>query len=155
MISTSVVGALRSIAQENDGLLRAEDVVKAARPPASPLHSRFEWEDGKAAREFRLEQARKLIRTTVEYIQVEGRAKEIRVFCALTPDRIAEGGGYREMTAVMKNHRWREQLLADARAEMKAFQARYSRLRELESVIREMGKVLTAEKDGSRVVKSA
>ena len=55
----------------------------------------------------------------------------------------------------MKNHRWREQLLADARAEMKAFQARYSRLRELESVIREMGKVLTAEKDGSRVVKIA
>jgi hypothetical protein len=49
------------------GVLRAEDVVQAARDPASPLHDRFEWDDEKAAEQHRLAQARTLIRTvTIE-----------------------------------------------------------------------------------------
>ena len=44
-----------------DNALHAEDVVSAARDPISPLHGKFEWEDSKAAQQYRLWQARKLI----------------------------------------------------------------------------------------------
>ena len=66
MATDAVVSALRSIAAKNDGLLKPEDVVEAARPANSPLHTRFTWDDSAAAHQFRLEQARTLIRTTIQ-----------------------------------------------------------------------------------------
>lgn len=43
------------------GRFAPKDVVKAARPKSSPLHKYFEWDDSKAADEFRLQQARMLV----------------------------------------------------------------------------------------------
>lgn len=42
---------------------KLSDVVDAARPKESPLHRFFEWDNGKAARKFRIEQARWLVRS--------------------------------------------------------------------------------------------
>jgi hypothetical protein len=39
-----------------------EDVVDVAKDPSHPLHDAFEWDDTEAARQYRLEQARYLIR---------------------------------------------------------------------------------------------
>lgn len=44
------------------GELSAHDVLDDARDPSSPLHSRFEWDDSVAGEEYRLGQARDLIR---------------------------------------------------------------------------------------------
>ena len=44
-----------------DNALHAEDVVAAARDPLSPLHSKFQWDDSKAAHRYRLWQARQII----------------------------------------------------------------------------------------------
>lgn len=51
------------------GGLRPSKVVEAARPETSPLHSEFEWDDSKAGREYRLEQARRLIRVAVTVVE--------------------------------------------------------------------------------------
>lgn len=45
------------------GRLTPALVVRDAKNPASPMHDVFEWDDGKAARLYREEQARALIRT--------------------------------------------------------------------------------------------
>lgn len=42
---------------------KLSDVVEAARPKEAPLHRFFEWDNGKAARKFRIEQARWLVRS--------------------------------------------------------------------------------------------
>jgi hypothetical protein len=139
-----VVKALRSIAEQNGGLLKPEDVVESARPLKSPLHSKFTWDDTEAAHQFRLEEARKLIRTTIEYIEVGGKDHSYRVFCSLTPDRDNKGGGYRETTAVLSNRQFRNQLLEDARSEMERFSSKYERLQELAGVIKEIRKALAA-----------
>ena len=55
--------AIAAIAESNGGRLTPELVVEAARDPASPLHSHFEWDDPKAAAAHRLDQARTLIRS--------------------------------------------------------------------------------------------
>jgi hypothetical protein len=47
------------------GELTPEAVVEDARHPASPLHSLFEWDDTQAAHQYRLVQARAVIRAVI------------------------------------------------------------------------------------------
>ncbi|HUD75319.1 MAG TPA: hypothetical protein VMQ76_09630, partial [Terracidiphilus sp.] len=68
MSNPVIIDALRAIADKNGGLLLPEKVVEAARPVSSPLHSWFEWNDNKAAENYRIWQARQLIRVTVQTI---------------------------------------------------------------------------------------
>jgi hypothetical protein len=54
---------LERIAEASDDELRPEAVVEAARFASSPLHPLFEWSDTVAAREYRLQQARTIVRS--------------------------------------------------------------------------------------------
>ncbi len=111
------------------GVLRPEAVVEAARPAASPLHGWFEWDNGKAAHEHRLAQARRLINATVTVLGRE--EQEVRAYVSLTNER---GEGYRATQDVMRKAPLRAQLLADALAELKRVQNRYAGLKELAQV---------------------
>src|SRR5690606_11240128 len=53
---------LETIKARDNGELRPSAVVEAARDKRNPLHSQFEWDDKVAAHEYRLSQARALIR---------------------------------------------------------------------------------------------
>lgn len=125
-----IIRELKQIAAENDGLLLPEQVVRAARPKTSPLHSRFEWNEGRAAHAYRIWQARQLIRVVVEHIPQSREPTE--VFVSLTTDR--KDGGYRIQTEVLSDRQMREQLLADALAELELFREKYRKIRELASV---------------------
>ena len=129
-----IVDELHRIANENGGILRAEAVVAAARNKNSPLHPKFEWDDSEAAEQYRLWQARTLIRVTVSYTEDDKDKMPVRVFVSLTPDRKENGGGYRTMVSVMSNREQREQMLTDAHAEMDLFMAKYNALKELSEV---------------------
>lgn len=155
MTDGKVIAALRSLADGNGGVLRPEEVVKAARPIKSALHDKFTWDDSEAAHQFRLEEARRLIRTTIQYLEVDGKDKSFRVFCSLTTDRSEDGGGYREISAVLSNKTFRDQLVADAYAEMGAFKNRYEKIKELAGVIREIRKALAANEEDSESSKIA
>jgi hypothetical protein len=134
---------LRRISQENDGVLKPEAVVEAARPKGSPLHSQFDWNNSEAAEKWRIHQARNLIRVTVEWLNVPGKSEpvEIRPFVSLTTDRKNEGGGYRETLVVLRNKESRDQLLADALAELQAIEQKYAALQELAEVFAASRKV--------------
>jgi chorismate mutase len=56
-------GEMERIRTANGGILEAEDVLSAASNPKSPLHPMFEWDDRTAAHNYRLDQARELIRS--------------------------------------------------------------------------------------------
>lgn len=119
------------MARANSGLLKPETVLEAARPPTSPLHSRFDWDDTEAAEKYRLWQARQLIRTCVEYIP--GVAAPMEIFVSLSGDRY-DGRGYRITTEVVRDEDLRAQMLEDALAELDVFRIKYRRLRELAAV---------------------
>jgi hypothetical protein len=129
---------LRRIAKQNGGLLLPETVVREARPKASPLHSRFEWDDGEAADNWRLWQARQLIKVVVEHIA--GVACPTEVFVSLSPDR-HRGNGYRVVTEVMGDEQMRGIMLQDALDELEVFKFKYRRLRELAAVFSAISKV--------------
>lgn len=130
-----VKNELKRLAAENDGRLRAEDVVAAAREVTSPLHTQFEWDDTIAGEKYRLAQARALIRVTVEYVNEP--PVETRVFVSLTSDRKRDPG-YRVVADVMNSEQHREQLLRDAMQEMRHFQAKFRELKELVAVFTAM-----------------
>lgn len=60
--STPVIQRELERIYRRDGHLTASAVVEAAAPADSPMHECFTWDDSEAAREYRLSQARKLIK---------------------------------------------------------------------------------------------
>ena len=136
---------LERLARLHGGVLTPEAVVKAARPKSSVLHSRFEWDDSDAAEKYRLWQARQLMRVVVQYEAVGTREPvEVRVMTSLSTDRSGDTRGYRVTTAVLEDPAHRAQLLADAKEEMRKFQAKYQQLTELAEVFIAMENVIGA-----------
>ncbi len=141
MKDETILAELKRIADDHGGVLRACDVVEEARRVVSPLHSRFEWDDSAAAEKWRIEQAGQLIRVSVQYLQINGETTSVRAFVSLRSDRAEDGGGYRQTVSVLSDDAYREQLLDDALAELKAFQQKYSHLKELARVFSAAKKV--------------
>jgi hypothetical protein len=145
--TAKIVAELKRLARKNGGLLKPETVVEAARPETSPLHSRFEWDDSVAGEKYRIWQARQLIRVTVEVCERTNEPME--VFVSLTTDRRPEdteagdevASGYRVMTEVLTDAELREQMLADALAELKWFKEKYKHLCELAEVFSAIDRV--------------
>jgi hypothetical protein len=137
----AVTKELKRIAAAHGGELQPKTVVDAARFKTSVLHHYFDWNDSSAAEKYRLWQARMLIRVLVSYVETsDGERVPCRVFVSLTPDR-EDDSGYRITTAVLSDPAQRQQLLADAKAEMKRFMLKYRRLTELAEVFTAMQKV--------------
>lgn len=138
--NVKTIAALKKLSRVHGGLLLPEVVVAAARPVASPLHEYFTWDDTEAAEKFRLVEARRLLNVTVEYLKHGKEETAYRVFCSLSSDR--REGGYRVTAQVMSNVQLREQLLEDAREEMKLFAKKYHALNELAEVFAAIRKAL-------------
>jgi hypothetical protein len=130
-----VVAAIKSLCSAN-GTISPEMVVEAARSPKSPLHAHFTWDDTEAAEQYRLIEARTLLRVTVEYLPLPQR-EMVRAFVSLGSDRLA-GDGYRVTASVLSDADLREQLLLDAHRDIQMFMKRYKRLKELTEVIAAM-----------------
>lgn len=60
------------------GELKPVDVVEESKPKAAPLHPCFEWNDTKAATEFRLHQARNII-NIVQVTTTDARGRKCTV----------------------------------------------------------------------------
>ena len=142
--TNAVVAELKRIAKANGGLLQPETVVEESRDEDSPLHSRFQWDDTVAGQQYRIWQARQLIRVTVEVLA--GTEETTEVFVSLTTDRERESGGYRTMVSVLSNNDMRSQLLEDAKNEMRLFENKYAKLTELAEVFSAMKKARKAKK---------
>lgn len=99
-----------TIAAANHGVLIPEQIVEAARDPASPLHEEFEWDDSVAAQQHRLNQARTLIRSirvmlTIEHISIPSRAY------VHDPD-LAKAQGYAPVAQLRTNEERAQRALA-------------------------------------------
>lgn len=132
MKSEIVQEELLRIAAKNGGIVKPEVVVHEAADEDSPLHECFTWDDTEAAHQYRIWQARQLIRVVVHMIPQSTTPQ--RVFVSLSPDRNDDGGGYRVMATVLSDEDRRKQLLADALDELRVFEEKYKCLKELAHV---------------------
>jgi len=138
-MNKKVISELKRIANEHNGILQPETVVERARPASSPLHSRFQWDNSKAAHQYRIWQARQLISVSVEML--EGDKGSAPVFVSLKSDRQREHGGYRILTDVLSDAQMREQMLHEALEELNCFQLKYQKLKQLSVVFKAVRQV--------------
>jgi hypothetical protein len=80
---------------ERDGEVVASVLVDEARPEDSPAHPAFEWRDDVAAEEYRLEQARRLIRRVT--IHVDNQPEKLAHVVADTGE-----GYYKPLSAIVQ-----------------------------------------------------
>lgn len=102
---------LEKLANQNGGILMVDDVIEAAKDKSCVLHHHFEWDDTEAAKAYRKEQARSLIRKC-KIVLVDMPSAEIRAFTSLPSDR-ESGGGYRLTSTVLNDQQMRLEFMHD------------------------------------------
>ena len=132
---------LMNIREKNGGELTPEAVVEASKDEGSVLHSVFEWNDELAAFKWRVEQARMLIKNISVTITTEKSVKTYRAIVSIVP---SDGGErtYSPLPEVIKDDAAYKCLLAQAKEEAQNYVEKYSQLKELNGVKREMLKVI-------------
>lgn len=116
--------------------LTPEIVVDVARDEASPLHARFEWDDQIAGEKYRLDQARRLIRSVkVVYREADEKeaARTIRAFHAI---RDEQGTSYRPVEEVTESPLLTKLLLQSMELEWKQLMRRYGRFEDFLKMVR-------------------
>ncbi|MGI8765708.1 MAG: hypothetical protein ACR2KM_04220 [Gemmatimonadaceae bacterium] len=125
------VGArLESLRECHQGKLTPEAIVSDAAKPKSPMHSLFEWDDESAATEYRLEQARALLRAIVTTVVGAHRTTPTRAFVAVKQEG-DKGKSYTSIGVAMASPVLRSQVLNAAKAELASWRTRYRDLEEL------------------------
>lgn len=126
MKDPAIINELLKLKRE-DGLILPKDVVEAARSPKSPLHASFTWDNTKAAAEYRLWQARTLLRICV--VMLPQNTQVTKAFVSLSSEV-----GYRSIEQVLSVKIQRETMLDDAMDELERVRAKYNHLKELVGV---------------------
>lgn len=99
--------------RDRDGKLETHTIVEEARNQESPLHPAFEWDDTKAAEEYRLAQARHLTKALVVVTPDEPFNSNIPVFVHVAESHGEQGYYQSAQVAVSNPDEW---ALAIARA---------------------------------------
>jgi hypothetical protein len=129
-----IVKELKKIKAKNKHhLLQPEEVLEYAENEDSALHSRFCWDDTKAAREYRLWQARELVANV--RIEYDGEIEKHYYHCrvVINDEKIQGYVTPRDFT----NEDIYKSVLKEAVTSLKYWQTKYNELKELKNIIDE------------------
>lgn len=116
-----------------EGELTAHRLLEESRDSSAPLHNLFEWDDKIAAEEYRISQARHIIRSIT--VEAETDVKQpVRAFISIHQEKQE----YKPITSVIRSVTLREQMLANALRDLRAFKQKYEVLNELASIFSEI-----------------
>ncbi len=141
-INARVAGQeLERIRTARNGRLTADDVLKEAKSKSSPLHGAFEWDNSKAAQQFRLQQAQYLIRS-IEVVVAQSKKKpasNVRAFVSVRRDN---DRSYTSIGHAMSDAELRQQVVAQALKELEEWRSRYEKLSEFSKIFAAIDKTL-------------
>lgn len=114
--------------------LTAKTLLDANRPENAPLHDEFEWNDSKAAEQYREQQARHIINCLC--IAPESNDEQpVRAFFTIAQPR------YESLSVLLSTQEKTDSLLDMALRELRSFQNKYSTLKKLQPVFDAIEKV--------------
>lgn len=121
------------------GEVTPQILLDDSRPSDALLHPLYEWDDVKAAEKYRLNQSRDIIGNLM-IVNVETKESSIppvpiRAFVSVN-DRNSKAS-YMPTIMALSEEKTREQVIANAKAELRMFEAKYRNLIDTVSVIRE------------------
>jgi hypothetical protein len=115
-------------------------IVEEASNPESPAHDLFEWDDSKAANEYRLVRARVLLGSFIIETEITTIKNKKKIIDVPFVTRSAPGK-YEITSKAMKDIDKRDFILQEALAEFRRLRTRYSHLSELALVFAAMDEV--------------
>ena len=133
---------LRKI-EHRDGIISPHAVVEAARSPSSPLHAHFQWNNDKAAEEYRLWQARQLVAVVI-FQRAPNDTQ--RTFTSVVIEKKTPEGESQLVRAYVDTERalddpdLRQQILEQAINEVERWASKYRRFTELKDIVRAVDK---------------
>jgi hypothetical protein len=107
--------------KRKNGKILPGDVIKAATPRTSVLHSEFTWDNSVAGHQWRLQEARMLIARCKVEMQTPDGLVNVRYFVALKADE----EGYRVTQDVVRDPLRAHALLAELAQELTRLRERY------------------------------
>jgi hypothetical protein len=131
------------------GTVTPKIILEDSRDENAPLHPCFEWNDGKAAEAFRLQQAREIL--VCLQVTVESGEKEIgtRAFVNVA-DQDEKNGAFIAVGAALSKEETRQAVLTRALAEMTYFKRKYESLTELSEVFSSIDRAVKKIKKRSK-----
>ena len=134
--ATKAYNELERIKKNHDGAVLPEVVLIEAKKSRNPLHREFTWDDSEAAHEYRLEEARRMIRH-IEVVYVDMPKSPMRAYEIVTQHAVMdvpERKVYRSTDEIMKDPILRDELLARAIRDAITYRKKYHALQELSQV---------------------
>lgn len=128
---------IERIRAKKGGSVQPEDVVDAARSKSSPLHAAFCWDDTKAARLYRLAQARNVLSAIIVVHKDEGPARQY----------VHHDKHYIPTVEALETPGTREDVLERALAELESMIARYRSYRRLAGLMDDVKVVIKKHRD--------
>lgn len=107
---------------EQRGIVHAKDVLAFAENSDTALHDWFDWDDSVAAYQYRLNQAREVIRLTITFAP---KKEPQTTYVNLITDR-PTGGGYRRVKTVLASNALMEDLQLTALVALKGWMTKYA-----------------------------
>ena len=106
-LSAQEVGEILEDIEKRYGVLKADYIVTEAADEDHPLHDYFEWNDQKAAHNWRLEQSRKLFQAIMLVAVDEKPVPPVRAFVNVKPTVVQDGSSepYYMSTTRIKGNR--------------------------------------------------
>lgn len=136
-IDTEILEAELQSIYDKEGELTPSAVVTAAKPKNHPLHSQFTWDDKDAADQFRLEQARGLIRSVkIVFKRADGEYDDVRSWHSV---RRPSGTSYEPADKVAKDPFLREMALREMQRDWMSFKSKYESFAEFVSLMNSDG----------------
>lgn len=142
-VPAQTVGKIFEKIEKREGSVTNVAVLEAARPETSPIHSIFEWDDLKAANQYRLGQATRLICSVYAVTEEKESAEPIKVRAFVNVSAKKEGS-FVSVVKAFSDDQMRAKVLADAMKELNAFQMKYAAYTEFSKLFDEIEKLKIA-----------
>lgn len=113
-----------------------DDVVRLARPARHPLHDFFEWDDSEAARKFREEQARRLLRSIAVTYQTTEGPQQVRLFISVadSPEK-HNAREYHQGITVLSDAELRARHVAEFKRRLSGLRHELARFEEFAAIV--------------------
>ena len=111
----------------------AEDIIEDARSQLSPTHEFFEWDDTEAAAQYRLQQAKYMLRSIHIVVETHEQEIETRAFVnvRVTEPEPERKRVYMNVQHALSEEQIKEQVIDEALRQLDAWRARWSGYTEL------------------------
>ena len=141
-LEPEVVGEYLEQLEQQYGSITPEMLVKKAKAKRNPLHNYFDWDDKSAAEQYRIVQARYILRIIIREETPNG-PENMRAFVNVVTS--GQQSVYMPTAKAMANATTRIQLLEKAKDDLKAWRIKYHRLQELAKIIKIIDETLDGD----------